>query len=536
MFSPFLKKHTEKLPHLITMIASYVDYTGQYVASVITRSGRSEVQLFTVDSTSGRVSTPTRVELSPEDTVFDAHWVDHQATHKQSKRNRNDDAVPTTSSGSNLVVLVAAGVLVLTPGLDKVVSRIGTSQPHSYLASSPLQKDTVWAIGDSSIDQIDLSEQSVVKTIKTGGTGSGTGLPSPNSQKNSIPLVVPQGKNVAVIDASKSRRNVTTVDVPGDGDVRRVVLGNTTVYIAKDDGVHVYDLDSQKFGTINTETSTIQVIRGADDEALAVVGTTTSIYKGKKLLATIGADFSNVFSCGEHLIGVWYDANEANFEQIPWNFGDEGDIPMSIGTSSNGIDTSVISNTEKVTGLVTAAQVELENLPVDELVEKLVGFLENEDAAAIAATCASNGDAENIKAAVKRLSHNPAQINLLFAVVSSDVAADPSSLAATATWLKWILLINGGSIGKQADQVRNLKHLEKGLNEGMKLMPHLMALQGRLQLLRSQAALRESVQRNVDSEGVTHTTEQDGLVFANGEDDDEAMEETRIEDDEEEEE
>ena len=79
-------------------------------------------------------------------------------------------------------------------------------------------------------------------------------------------------------------------------------------------------------------------------------------------------------------------------------------------------------------------------------------------------------------------------------------------------------MTHGGALSKSGDHYSDFKQLQKGLSKGMEQMPQLLALQGRLQLLRAQAQLRDTL---IEVEEPEEVGRESSVVYANGEDDDE---------------
>ena len=151
--------------------------------------------------------------------------------------------------------------------------------------------------------------------------------------------------------------------------------------------------------------------------------------------------------------------------------------------------------------------------------------------------CSSNDNEDSIKDTIRLFSQSEKCCDLvenLFEIVSKKVASDPSRKSSLSIWLKWVLLAHGGYISKQEKLETSLALLQTSLDDGMKLMPKLLALQGRLQLLKSQAELRNKISTQTQeeesepedeyetfNETFNNTTNiEESVVYANGENDD----------------
>ncbi|KAK7679739.1 hypothetical protein QCA50_017241 [Cerrena zonata] len=186
--------------------------------------------------------------------------------------------------------------------------------------------------------------------------------------------------------------------------------------------------------------------------------------------------FKNLFTkANEQLIGIWHDRNQPHFSIIDWLLKDIGERIIAIDYSEIN-DLEIDNNEDDQPNILLPDQVEVVNISFNELSKQLSDF---------------------------------------------------TTKSSLSIWLKWLLTVQGGFISKQAEQHGNLKSLQSGLEK---------ALQGRLQLLKSQADLRSNMHidddddddENQDDENQTFnesfanqtTLAEESIVYANGENDD----------------
>lgn len=227
------------------------------------------------------------------------------------------------------------------------------------------------------------------------------------------------------------------------------------------------------------------------------------------------------------LLVTWNDEVESKFAAVLLILSDSNEI--LIGTESAPISSGEFSIEE-----LPERNVVLNNVSADILksaIEKSLSGSKylDKSAAKIIRLCSENDDESNIKAVVQDLS-DAAVVNL-FAIISDEVSSKASRTPVLALWLKWLLLAHGGTLVGAGESVERLKSLQQGLNTGLKLLPKLLALQGRLSMLKQQQHLRDAVEEDEDIENndeaeavedsmiVDHSVQEESIIFANGEND-----------------
>ncbi|KAH3673579.1 hypothetical protein OGATHE_002149, partial [Ogataea polymorpha] len=88
-----------------------------------------------------------------------------------------------------------------------------------------------------------------------------------------------------------------------------------------------------------------------------------------------------------------------------------------------------------------------------------------------------------------------------------------------------LLISKGGLISKDPESVALLKLLQAMLNENSRILPNLLALQGRLALLQSQLKLRNDIMSKKDTGAQNDVSFAESSVFLDGENDDYEFEE-----------
>lgn len=111
---------------------------------------------------------------------------------------------------------------------------------------------------------------------------------------------------------------------------------------------------------------------------------------------------------------------------------------------------------------------------------------------------------------------------------------DSDAKSALREWFHWILLLRGAVVAQDSHCLDWLKLIQSGLNQDVRLLPQMLKLEGKLELLKDQLQLRRDISHNARSEQVLEPAEE-SVVFEGegGFDDDEDEEDDNDDDDDE---
>ncbi|ODV80721.1 uncharacterized protein CANTADRAFT_20293 [Suhomyces tanzawaensis NRRL Y-17324] len=550
-----------------------IDPSGSYISNIISKNGRNEVQIYAVNGKSGLTgdSSITRIELQAEESIIDSVWVHIEASpeetpKKRSKRKQSGEEVASTIAPTTTlaVLLVQGDILIFTPHTDKPTHRISNTTKLAGLIS---HQGSIWAYSSEGVVYSISTEQNRINKVSTFSDGkqtissaqaikfNGTG-----ANKNTVPVLFGTSE-LHLVDISKTKKNkILTLPKHNDSPVkfiRQSTLNSEKIYVSKGTQIISYDLkNTEEVSSFSCSTSStilnLQVISEGQQEvvmALTTEGiqvfnidadsTQTDETPSSLIITTFHENsilFTNVvYTVSSELVGIWFNANEPKFTIIDWKFKSIGEIQVPVDYLVPSVRDA------KEEGILSIPEeVQINNLESGELYDALVELIGAKDEQKIIQLCSTNNNEGDIKETIKSLSseHNSnVLLNYLFAVISKEIGLCPSRKSSLSVWLKWILLIHGGAIGREPEQHENLKSLHTGLTNGMKLMPHLLALQGRLQLLKSQAQLRKNIADGVqdmdeDSEIENETQiqldredQEKDLIYVNGENDEDEEEE-----------
>lgn len=553
------------------------DDSSSYFANIISKNGRNEVQIYPINGGSSESiileSLIVKIELQADETIKSCCWIDNSGINldkgkkRGKKRQSSTDSDPNESlaDNKNLAVGLENGdILTFSPFKNEIVDRISFGSKIMSLSPS-LIHDSVWGVLDSNrslaeisllqskeIKSFNFKEDEQIRLIKTIRQSGGS------SRSQHILL---GSNNLYMIDPSKPKKSLLAA-FPDASEhspiiiIEQSLLNENLVVVARENENVIYMYNTSDpaivttFKTSSRQIHSMKLIANnekSEECILAVTDDGIEVFKidfdsnhdnqlPSCLIKTNFHDssdniiFMDVVSRDEKLVGVWYNGNEPKFTNIDWKFGSVGEIQVKIDYTERVNGTAYNQNED----IEFPKGTEINNLTVNRLFNDLVKLLNaNKTNEEVIRLCSSNNDGENIKETVKLFSTSESSstlINRLFGIISEEVASQPSKSTALSIWLKWLLLVHGGFIARQPDQYENLKTLQKGLTDGTTLMPRLLGLQGRLQLLKSQTQLRNNLNNmNLESDEEKESDEGEDLdandnsvnvTIANGESDD----------------
>lgn len=248
-----------------------------------------------------------------------------------------------------------------------------------------------------------------------------------------------------------------------------------------------------------------------------------------------------VFQDGDVIL-EWANENfKPVFMRVPWKDESgkaiEGPIEITIGSSSQESSTTDASTTKAIEAEETLTD-RLDALEVSETKKIKTGKTPESFAVTLSQAlktseeeileaCLLKKDEEFIQTAVKRL--DSALAVMLLEKIADKVTRTPSRAISLTAWIKWVMITHGGYLISQPDLARSIAFLHSTISSKMANLPRLLALQGRVQMLRSQMQLRreimekaskesEDVEEDSDAESDAEEIEEAALIV-NGEED-----------------
>lgn len=512
-------------------VVGSLDPTNTYYANIILKSGRNELQFYQVDGSfleKSRTTTISRIELQSDEKICSFCWVvpnlsQENSTRRRSKRKAASDGPvsPSLDSTPNLVVsLENSDILFISPSRGTITQRFTYSNPLFGIVSGS-DDGSIWGIANSTfVVQISIFNGEETRRYTLPNKQKVRSILPIEDAQSSAQKVAIGSKGLQVVEFGRSKK-AKVIDFPQKNInkefhsiIRSSSDPNIVAAIAEDsDVILIYDLNNPEVLTLlQASSSNIESAHfmknssSGDGYTLVACNITTDFFLFKlsgdqaivsptlKVKANAGSSlnvniaFSDIIEKEDEFIGVWYDKFEPKFT----NFVLEGNSKeVNVDINYEKKNNEIVE--QKRNGIAVPQSIQIKNISVKELYEKLNSSLNSEDDQETLNICHSNDNEENIKDTVKMFSKVDDQCLLkLFDIISFHVSNNPSKNSSLAVWLKWILLIHGRFIAEFPNQNENLRRLSEGLSDGMKLMPRLLTLKGRLQLLQTQISIRKN--------------------------------------------
>ncbi|CAI4053656.1 hypothetical protein SUVZ_15G3530 [Saccharomyces uvarum] len=267
-------------------------------------------------------------------------------------------------------------------------------------------------------------------------------------------------------------------------------------------------------------------------------------------------DFTPISKTQKILIS-WLNVNEPNFESISLNEIttkktitinegketklDESDVkqPEEEKIEPEAQDDKAKTETKINRKVSKSEQAEISNI--------LLSHLESNSTELLDDLTSESWTESEIKKFIVTKINSMDHLSRIFSTVSEPITQNPwNEQRLLPLWLKWLLTLKSGELNSISDKhtKKNHKHLKSALRSSEEILPVLLGIQGRLEMLRRQAKLREDLaqltMQNQDGEDeeievIEHSNvinnplqdqtssvkkpEQDSIVYANGESD-----------------
>lgn len=113
---------------------------------------------------------------------------------------------------------------------------------------------------------------------------------------------------------------------------------------------------------------------------------------------------------------------------------------------------------------------------------------------ALLETCFSNRTEDFIEESIKRI--DTATGVLLLEQIAERIARNPGRAPQLAVWIKWTLIVHGGYLSRLPNLQKTLGTLHATLANKISMLPRLLTLHGRVEMLKAQIKLRRELNQN----------------------------------------
>lgn len=535
------------------MTVSAFDGTGKYYATSI----HNRVQILHASDDS---VAPVEYKLSQEGvTVESLAWIEgfkkvSNTSDKKKKRKRssigvNDkNSLPQDDSLDVLAIGTSAGdVIVFAPSKASVLFTLSSNKSESNTSAaikdiSVVGGNIIWTVSeDGLVTEWDLSKEKaltsfVVDNARTALLG-GDSLLAVGDAEGKILKVDP-----------KSGDSITTI--LADGSVKALVRAGDLLLAAGEKTISVLR-DNEIVKKISTTTGFISKINTYENvlAALSVTGSVelfhltvlddevvdTENEEIKPFLVVKSKKINNIYltSTLELLINK---SSENEFESIKLKNSSNDFVTgtISLDPSADVKDQTQQGDDESNDDFESSS---ILSTP-EAYSTALVQALKADDESLLDMYVSQRVSEEFVQVTLRKLDRDLAAV--LVTKLTDRIKKQPNRIFSLTIWIKWILLTYGGYLLTLPETAQSMLLFKDLLTSKMTVLPKLLGLQGRLDMLQAQMTLRKDVEKiqpqshEEDEDDDDEEQENDAVLIVNGEedfDDDDDNEEEDEEDD-----
>lgn len=129
---------------------------------------------------------------------------------------------------------------------------------------------------------------------------------------------------------------------------------------------------------------------------------------------------------------------------------------------------------------------------------------------ALLETCLGTKNEDFVQTSVKRLDSSLAVV--LLERLAEKVARAPSRTSALTVWIKWVIICHGGYLVSLPNLAKSLASLHSTLANKIAMLPRLLALHGRVEMLRAQMQLRREIMATGATNGALDNGEEESDI------------------------
>ncbi|KAI3402860.1 UTP9 [Candida oxycetoniae] len=501
---------------------------GERIAKVVSRNEKNEIQFYELSS-SGEYALTGSVFLDKPVLDFkfksdDDNKGDTSNTKNSKKRTMNgDETILNGDAKESLlaVLLEDKSIVIISPLSNSIVRKINIDKSkNKAIAVVSYQNDTIWASTESQEYLLKISTNADNKISKF-NVPKYTAICITKNSEVCFGTASTTDFRLEIGKLLKSKYSkVKEIDLPQEIKSVEPLCQHYFVILTLSQKVYILSTETEKLKQLECqeEVEKIQVLHLGEEKYIIGV-----MHQGLTIFASDGScinsinmdqmtdqPIDHVFSLGNVPFISWQVENTLHFKAFSITQNETIELKNGTGKSlePNNDSASVIDlpDVKKISGMDTIAILKgLHILLCEPSLDK------NK---VIQYTCSSIIDTEAIKQIISSLTHE--QSEKLYTIISEEVAKNVNENHEASLWLQWILLLHGGALAHISSV--SVKNLQNQLQSGLKIMPHLYAIKGKLELLQLQSQLRSNT--SLGDDYISTTVENESILYANGEVDD----------------
>lgn len=355
-------------------------------------------------------------------------------------------------------------------------------------------------------------------------------------QKKNVYLALSTKDVLFIVDPTNSKpRRVLKLEIANCNNCKLLYQNGEKLVVTTDDSVLIFSVPNGEL--IQEWKLQVEKLRIFKDMVLTLntQGTINALKVGNdQKLSEIEIPQSQVIDfipLDDILLVAWLNVNEPNFKVISLErINNEQRIvidDLHVDTEAQKLDGKINHQHDDANQEPKYEKKKVSRAEQDELSQSLINFLEKSDSDGVLKTLSSqNWTEQRIKSFVVFHVNNYATARLIFEVISSNFQREVwNKESSLAEWLRWLLTLRGDSVDSKHLK-KNTKQLRSSLKSSGESLSTLVGIQGRLELLRKQAQLREDLANlNVaeDDDKVETMNHENAAVMVDGEDQDDSV-------------
>lgn len=493
-------------------IKTCIDLTDSYMAVSIHTGNRNEIQVWQL----GQKLKISSFELDSEDQISVMTWSQLVLPLNSTKRTRSDSQKTHKLQSSYLIVGLELGdILVFSPFSKDIVNKIpNDTKTISMFASnneefytldllSQIKKFPI--LGNKATNSFAFTDDKAVKLIfqHLGDddlivTSNSLHILEPTNDgylESSLRLPVPRGHTSQINCVIQSTLDTDLIATSRDSDnTIHIYLKKQNISILKSSSsitsLKFIILNEREYLALFLQDGAIEIFQDFSTKRLKTDEVSPFI------AITSDTTLENIFVNEQNdLLCVWFQDMKTNFskidislpkfhiETIKQNGAQDKPVVEDDEDEDEDSEPKTSENEESNQFIV---------LTSDELYSLLAPLIDNDDTKLIEICNANNSDINIKQTMLKNITLD--QSIVLFKTLALRISEQPSDSSNLSKWLKYLLLIHGNNVIKSDENVAFLKLIRASLLESTKHLPNLVALQGRLLLLKSQLQLRNELE------------------------------------------
>lgn len=473
---------------------------------------------------------------------------------KASLSDQSDDnrlEVNGSSSECYLVNSFPAGKIVIFSGNGKnnIVNIIQNKHDLLFLDT---RDSFIWILdSDKTVKKFTYLQNKPLKTfhLSDGKNDQITNFEVHPLLDNQDYITILTDSNVFVIDPSK-RRATTVAKFNLFGPLcTSIFKDGSKIIIADIEKISVFDISTkQLIKEWKIQSENVKIINDKFIIALTVYGKLVCMsLDDDEIVSTISVNESEIIDYTEMSNGLllsWLNINEPKFEFVDLSkITQENEIVIDNGSIEDETETLIDNKStkekdeanddsknivnEEESGVDKDKLIQVEQ---DELSKSLLSALDSESNETLISDLLLSNDWEELKIErfiVTKLSSD-FQIQKLLNIISKSIKSNPRNKSSLPfIWLKLLLTLKDITTYSKNSKyskhnTKTIRHVRSTLKSSSDSLSVLLALQGKLELLKSQASLRKSMlQLNLDDKQENNVSEgeeeEENMVYVNGE-------------------